>query len=58
VKDIQNDRREILDPISAVVNFRDQFEYEFQDLWMENEETEEHNGEAIEGLLSKNLYDR
>jgi hypothetical protein len=47
-----------LDPISAVVNFRDQFEYEFQDLWMENEETEEHNGEAIEGLLSKNLYDR
>lgn len=58
IKDIQNDRREILDLISAVNDFRDQFEYEFQEVWMENEEVEELNGEAIEGLITKNLYDK
>jgi hypothetical protein len=44
--------------ISTVNEFRDTFEYEFQEIWMESEEVEEHNGEAIEGLLTKNLYDK
>lgn len=47
-----------MDLISAVNDFRDQFEYEFQEVWMENEEVEELNGEAIEGLITKNLYDK
>lgn len=39
-------------------DFRETFECEFQEVWDENEEKEEQNGEAIEGLITKNLYDK
>jgi len=41
-----------------VNDFRENFEVQFQDIWNEDEETEEQNGEAIEGLITKNLYDK
>lgn len=44
--------------IDAVNDFRENFEAQFQDIWNEDEETEEQNGEAIEGLITKNLYDK
>jgi len=58
IKDIQKDRRDILDLVDAVNDFRENFEVQFQDIWNEDEETEEQNGEAIEGLITKNLYDK
>ena len=58
IKDIQNDRRDILDLITTVTDFRETLEFEFQELWKEDEDTEEKNGEAIEGLITKNLYDK
>lgn len=58
IKDIQNDRKDVLDLITSVNNFREGLENEFQEIWMEDEEKEEQNGEAIEGLVVKNLYDK
>ena len=44
--------------ITTVNDFRETLEVEFQELWKEDEDKEEQNGEAIEGLLTKNLYDK
>lgn len=58
IKDIQNDRKDVLDLITSVNNFRESLENDFQEVWNEDEDKEEQNGEAIEGLVVKNLYDK
>lgn len=41
-----------------VVDFINDFEIEFQNVWKENSEEEYENGEAIEGIITKALYTR
>lgn len=42
----------------VVANFRDNFEEECQLQWRENMDNEVLNGEAIEAILTRSLYDQ
>ena len=42
--------------VQTVQNFMIKFETQFQQLWNENEEDQEKSAEAIEGIITKQLY--
>ena len=58
LRDVQNDKFKTKELKQKVRDFIHSFEYEFQEIWNESNVNEYENGEAIEGIVTKALYNK